>query len=312
MATDIAFTLGILTMFGSRVPLPLKVFFTAMAIADDLGAILVIAIFYSSGISFLALGIAAAFLIALIILNRARVYSPLPYVVLGIGLWLAFLESGIHPTIAGVLLAMTIPSRSPANMRTLLAQVISVLQSFELPVKWRDQVDSRRQAAVSTLEEITERMQSPAQRLEESLTPWTTYLILPLFALANAGVAINPDSVGTLTSRLSLGIIFGLVVGKPLGIGLISYGATRLGLASLPGGIEWRQFFSAGVLAGIGFTMSLFITNAAFSDPAMQGAAKLAILVASILAAALGSALLYFTSPSAEAHTEMVAAAATD
>ncbi len=312
MATDIAFTLGILTMFGSRVPLPLKVFFTAMAIADDLGAILVIAIFYSSGISFLALGVAAVFLIALIILNRARVYSPLPYVVLGIGLWLAFLESGIHPTIAGVLLAMTIPSRSPANMRTLLAQVISLLQSFELPVKWRDQVDSRRQAAVSTLEEITERMQSPAQRLEESLTPWTTYLILPLFALANAGVAINPDSVGTLTSRLSLGIIFGLVVGKPLGIGLISYGASRLGLASLPGGIEWRQFISAGVLAGIGFTMSLFITNSAFSDPVIQEAAKLAILVASILAAALGSALLYFTSPSAEAHTEMVAAVATD
>jgi len=312
MATDIAFTLGILTMFGSRIPLPMKVFFTAMAIADDLGAILVIAIFYSSDISFLALGIAAVFLIALIILNRARVYSPLPYVVLGFGLWLAFLESGIHPTIAGVLLAMTIPSRSPANMRTLLAQVISVLQSFELPVKWRDQVDSRRQAAVSTLEEITERMQSPAQRLEESLTPWSTYLILPIFALANAGVAINPDSVKTLPSPLSLGIIFGLVVGKPLGIGLISYGATRLGLASLPGGVQWRQFLSAGVLAGIGFTMSLFITNAAFSDPMVQETAKLAILAASILAAALGSVLLYFTSPSAEAHTEMVPATATD
>jgi NhaA family Na+:H+ antiporter len=195
-------------------------------------------------------------------------------------------------------------------LRASLAQVISLLQSFELPVKWRDQVDSRRQAAVSTMEEITERMQSPAQRLEESLTPWTTYLILPLFALANAGVAINPDSVGTLTSRLSLGIILGLVVGKPLGIGLISYGAARLGLATLPGGIEWRQFLSAGFLAGIGFTMSLFITNAAFSDPQIQEAAKLAILVASILAAAIGSALLTLTSPSAEAHSEMLPAAA--
>ncbi len=313
MATDIAFTLGILTMFGSRIPLPLKVFFTAMAIADDLGAILVIAIFYSSDISLVALGVAAVFLIALIVLNRARVYSPLPYAILGIGLWLAFLESGVHPTIAGVLLAMTIPTRSPANLRALLAQVISVLQSFELPVQWREQVDSRRQAAVSTLEEITERMQSPAQRLEETLTPWTTYLILPLFALANAGVAINPDSLGTLTSRLSLGIILGLVVGKPLGIGLISYGATRLGLAKMPGGIEWRQFISAGFLAGIGFTMSLFITNAAFSDPQIQEAAKLAILVASILAAAIGSALLTLTSPRAEAHSEiMPAAASTD
>ena len=295
MATDIAFTLGILTMFGSRIPLPLKVFFTAMAIADDLGAILVIAIFYSSDISFVALGVAAVF-----------------FVVLGMGLWLAFLQSGVHPTIAGVLLAMTIPSRSPANMRTMLAQVISLLQSFDLPMKWREHPDSRRQAAISTLEEITERMQSPAQRLEESLTPWTTYLILPIFALANAGVVINPDSMGTLTSRLSLGIIFGLVVGKPLGIGLISYGASRLGLATLPGGIEWRQFISAGFLAGIGFTMSLFIANAAFGDPALQEAAKLAILVASILAAALGSALLYLTSPSAETHTDMLPSAAMD
>jgi NhaA family Na+:H+ antiporter len=283
-----------------------------MAIADDLGAILVIAIFYASDISFVALGVAAVFLIALVILNRARVYSPLPYVVLGIGLWLAFLESGVHPTIAGVLLAMTIPSRSPANMPALLAQVISLLQAFQLPVQWREKVDSRRQAAVSTLEAITERMQSPAQRLEESLTPWTTYLILPLFALANAGVAINPDSVGTLTSRLSLGIIFGLVVGKPLGIGLISWVATRLGLASLPGGIEWPQFISAGFLAGIGFTMSLFITNAAFSDPVIKEASKLAILVASILAAALGSVLMYITSPSAEAHTDILPETATD
>jgi NhaA family Na+:H+ antiporter len=312
MATDIAFTLGILTMFGSRIPLALKVFFTAMAIADDLGAILVIAIFYASDISFVALGIAAIFLIALIILNRARIYSPLPYAVLGVGLWLAFLQSGVHPTVAGVLLAMTIPSRSPANMRAMLAQVISLLQAFQLPVQWREKADSRRQAAVSTMEAITERMQSPAQRLEESLTPWTTYLILPLFALANAGVVINPNSVGTLTSRLSLGIIFGLVVGKPLGIGLVSWGATRLGLASMPGGIEWRQFISAGFLAGIGFTMSLFITNAAFSDPEIREASKLAILVASILAAVLGSTLMYLSSPSAEAHTEILPAAATD
>jgi NhaA family Na+:H+ antiporter len=312
MATDIAFTLGILTMFGSRIPLPLKVFFTAMAIADDLGAILVIAIFYSADISFVALGVAAVFLFALIVLNRARVYSPLPYAVLGVGLWLAFLESGIHPTIAGVLLAATIPSRSPPNLRSMLAQVISLLQSFDLPVSWREHADSRRQAAVSTLEEISERMQSPAQRLEESLTPWTTYLILPLFALANAGVAIDGDSVSTLTSRLSLGIILGLVVGKPLGIGLIGYVSCRLGLATLPGGVTWPQFLSAGVLAGIGFTMSLFIASAAFSDPAIQEASKLAILVASILAAVAGSVLLALTSPNTEAHSEMVRIASGD
>jgi NhaA family Na+:H+ antiporter len=312
MATDIAFTLGILTMFGSRVPLALKVFFTAMAIADDLGAILVIAIFYTSEISLPALGIAAILLVALFGLNRGRVYSPLPYALLGTGLWLAFLESGVHATFAGVLLAMTIPTRSPVNMPALLTQVISLLQSFVLPVQWRDHVDSRQQAAVSTLEEITERMQSPALRLEEMLTPWTTYLILPLFALANAGVAFNSESFSSLGGRLSLGIAFGLVVGKPLGIGLVSWAAVRLGLASLPGGLEWRQFFSASCLAGVGFTMSLFITSAAFVDPSQQEEAKLVILLASIVAAGVGSALLYATSPRTTAATPRTAAVAAD
>jgi NhaA family Na+:H+ antiporter len=313
MATDIAFTLGILTMLGSRVPLALKVFFTALAIADDLGAILVIAIFYSSGVSLLALGIAALFLLGLVGLNRARVYSPVPYAVLGIGLWLAFLESGVHPTIAGVLLAITIPTRSPANMRTLLAQVLTLLQSFELPVEWRDQVDSRRQAAISTLEEITERMQSPARRLEERLAPWTSFLILPLFALANAGVVIDPAAINTLAAPLSLGVILGLVIGKALGITLLTVGAVKVGLASLPGGVTWRQFFSASILAGIGFTMSLFISGAAFeSDPLLQETAKLAILVASVVAAAIGSTLLYLTSPSAEGTSSMQVAAAAD
>jgi len=309
MATDIAFTLGILTLMGSRIPLSLKVFFTALAIADDLGAILVIAIFYTADISWISLGIAALFLVGLIGLNRARIYSPYPYALLGIGLWLGFLESGIHPTIAGVLLAMTIPTRSPANMRALLAQVVTLLQSFELPVTWREQIDSRRQAAASTLEEITERMQSPAQRLEESLTPWSTYLILPLFALANAGVAIDPDNVSTLTGPVSLGIILGLVVGKPIGITLLSWMAVRLGLAALPGGVGWGQFLGASCLAGIGFTMALFISSAAFTDPAIQETTKLAILAASILAAAIGAALLFLNSPSAESTTSMSPAA---
>lgn len=310
MATDIAFTLGILTMLGTSIPLPLKIFFTALAIADDLGAILVIAIFYTSNISWISLLIALVIFLFLIGLNRARVYSPLPYAVLGIGLWLAFLQSGIHPTIAGVLLAITIPTRSPPNIRTLLAQVISLLQSFELPVEWQVNPDSRRQAAVSTMDDITERMQSPAQRLEERLTPWTTYIILPLFALANAGVAINPDTVSTLNSSVSLGIILGLVVGKPIGISLVAYGAIRLGLAEMPEGVRWRQFVSASALAGIGFTMSLFISGAAFAgDPALLGISKLAILIASIVAAVIGTVSLLVTSPSTRAKTSMQPAA---
>ena len=312
MATDIAFTLGILTILGSRVPLPLKIFFTALAIADDLGAIIVIAVFYSSHISWISLGIALLIFVALIGLNRARIYSPLPYMVLGIGLWLAFLESGIHPTIAGVLLAATIPSRSPPNLRSLLAQVVTLLQSFQLPATWRDEVDSRRQAAVSTLEEVTERMQSPAQRIEEVLTPWVTFLILPLFALANAGVAISADSIETLTSPLSLGIITGLVIGKPLGITGFAYLNARLGIGRLPDGVKWTQFLGVSSLAGIGFTMALFISRSAFTDPAMQEVSKLAILAASILAAIIGSALLVVTSPRAEAITSMAPAAATD
>jgi NhaA family Na+:H+ antiporter len=311
MATDIAFTLGILTMLGTSIPLRLKVFFIALAIADDLGAILVIAIFYTSDISWISLLIALVIFLFLIGLNRARVYSPLPYAVLGIGLWLAFLQSGIHPTIAGVLLAITIPTRSPPNIRTLLAQVISLLKSFELPFEWQGHPDSRRQAAVSTMENITERMQSPAQRLEELLTPWTTFLILPLFALANAGVAINPDTVSTLNSPVSLGIILGLVIGKPIGISLIAYGATRLGLAEMPDGVRWRQFVSASALAGVGFTMSLFISGAAFTgDPALLEISKLAILVASIIAAIVGAVSLMVTSPSTSAKTSMQPAAA--
>lgn len=305
MATDIAFTLGILTVLGKRVPLSLKVFFTALAIADDLGAVLVIAIFYTSDIMVTSLIWAAVTMVGLIILNRIRVYSPLPYAVLGVGLWYFFLESGIHPTIAGVLLALTIPSRSPANLRTMLAQAVTVLKSFELPDTWQEEIDSRRQAATQTLETITDRIQSPAQSLEHNLHPWSTYLILPIFALANAGIVLNSDSFSNLADPVSLGILFGLVAGKPIGITAVSWLAVRSGLAEMPGGISWAQFFSASCLAGIGFTMSLFITSSAFSDPALQSIAKLSILVASVIAAVLGTTLLLVTSPKHEGVTEM-------
>jgi Na+:H+ antiporter, NhaA family len=213
IATDIAFTLGILTMLGSRAPLSLKVFFTALAIADDIGGILVIVLFYSQGISWLALGIAALFLIILGGLNWARIYNPLPYAILGIGLWLAFLQSGVHPTIAGVLLAIAIPTRRPPNTRPLLAQVKTVIEQFEMA---SDEEYIHEPAIVQTMETILERMQSPAQRLERTLAPWSTYLILPIFALANAGVEINLKATQQLLSPVGLGIILGLVIGKPL------------------------------------------------------------------------------------------------
>jgi NhaA family Na+:H+ antiporter len=312
VATDIAFTLGILTVLGSRVPLSLKVFFTALAIADDLGAILVIAIFYTAEIEWIFLLAALGILLILIGLNYLRVYSPLPYAIFGIGLWLMFLESGVHPTIAGVLLALTIPSRSPPDLRALLAQAISTLQSLVLPNEWREKTDSSRQAVVSTVENIAERMLSPGQRMERDLTPWTTYLIIPIFALANAGVAIDADSLGNLLSPVSLGIILGLVVGKPLGITALSWLATRLGWAELPAGVHWPQFIAASSLAGIGFTVSLFISSAAFTDPEILDTAKLAILIASTVAAAIGALALYVTSPEQEGVTEMAVPVSAD
>ena len=305
MATDIAFTLGILTVLGKRVPLSLKVFFTALAIADDLGAVLVIAIFYTSDIMVSSLIWAAVIMLGLIFLNRARVYWPIPYAILGILLWYFFLESGIHPTIAGVLLALTIPSRSPANLRGLVAQAVTVLNGLELPEDWQEAVDSRRQAVIQSLETITDRIQSPAQTLEHNLHPWSTYVILPIFALANAGIALSSDALGNLTEPVSLGILLGLVVGKPVGITVMSWLAVRSGIAEMPGGVGWRQFFGASCLAGIGFTMSLFITNSAFDDASLQAMAKLSILVASIIAAVLGTTLLLLTSPKHEGTTTM-------
>jgi NhaA family Na+:H+ antiporter len=306
MATDIAFTLGILAMLGSRVPLSLRVFFTALAIADDLGAVLVIALFYSSGISWLSLVLGLMIFLALLGLNRARVYAIWPYGLLGIALWLAFLHSGVHPTIAGVLLAVAIPTRSAPNVRGLLMQTVALLDQVELRSDELSPLENRRQASLQMLETIVERLESPAQRLERTLQPWSTYLILPLFALANAGVDLVGAGTSTLLHPISLGITIGLVVGKPAGIFLFSWAAVRLGLAEKPSDVGWWQFFSASCLAGIGFTIALFITSAAFEDPSLQEVAKLAILLASVLSSVLGWALLSISNPELHKTTLVV------
>jgi len=308
MATDIAFTLGVLALLGSRAPLSIKIFFTALAIADDLGAILVLAIFYSSDIHWISLLIAAVILVGLILLNRARIYSPLPYAVLGIGLWLAFLESGIHPTIAGVLLAATIPTWGAPDTKALLAQCVSVLDEFDVPTV---QSANRAQVAAQTLETVADRMQSPAQRLEHTLLPWTTYLILPIFALANAGVALQFDQA--LFGPVSIGILLGLVLGKPVGITLFAWIAVRLGLADLPRNVSLRQIFSASWLAGIGFTMSLFIAGNAFrGNVELLDVAKAGILVASLIAGIIGYVLTYLTTQTYAETSHVEAVPATD
>jgi NhaA family Na+:H+ antiporter len=309
MATDIAFMLGILALLGSRIPFTLKVFFTALAIADDLGAVLVIAIFYTEQITWIYLGLAAIILIVLFILNWARIYSPLPYIILGFGLWIAFLGSGVHATIAGVLLALTIPTRNPPDTRALLAQCTAVLNEFEKPQSGNSAVEKRHQVAAQTLENVADRLQSPAQKLEHDLLPWTTYLILPIFAFANAGVVITFDA--RFIGPVSIGIFLGLVFGKPIGITLFSWLAVKTGIAELPANITWRQLFSASWLTGIGFTMALFIASSAFKDPLQLNEAKLGILAASLGAGVIGYILLQLTSPThAETtHLETIPAA---
>ena len=309
MATDIAFMLGILAILGSRVPITLKIFFTALAIADDLGAVLVIALFYSGEIHVTALIVAAVILAVLVVLNRVGVRRPLPYALLGVGLWLAFLESGLHPTIAGVLLAMTIPARIEIRAEAYVAQCTAALGGLD--ATGEAAVGRRQQAAAQTLETIAERIQSPLHRLERMLNPWVAYLILPVFAFANAGVRVQGNLVEAITHPVAVGIIAGLVLGKPLGITLFSWLAVRIRLAELPAGVTWKQLFAASWLAGIGFTMSLFIASAAFDSAVLLGVSKVAILMASLLASAVGFGLLSVTSPAQEGHSTLEESAAT-
>jgi NhaA family Na+:H+ antiporter len=295
VATDIAFTLGLLTALGRRVPLALRVFFAALAIADDLGAIVVIALFYGAALHGAALGVAAALVALVVGLGRRGVQRPLPYALLGVLLWGAVFAGGLHPTLAGVLVALAVPARPHVGAQAFLAQSTAVLST--LPGAADDALTqlSRQQAAAQALETIAERLQTPAQRLERSLAPWSSYLIVPVFALANAGVGLRGDLGAVATSAVAQGIVLGLVVGKPLGVSLFAWLAVRLGLAALPAGTTWRQLLSASLLAGIGFTVSLFIADAAFGDPALLATAKLGILAGSVLAAALGAGALVVT-----------------
>ena len=293
MATDIAFTLGVLALIRPRVPLALKVFVTAVAIVDDLGAVLVIALFYTAELSLSALAVAAAFLGALVLLNRFGVRRPLPYVLLGIALWVAVLKSGMHATIAGVLLALTIPARRLIDAPEFLRRAELLLAEFREDLKPGEAEPTEDQRhALHSLEVAAERLETPLQRLEHGLHPWVAFLVIPVFALANAGVALGGDVGATLASPVALGIILGLFLGKPLGIVALAWLATRAGLAALPGGVTWRHIWGVSLLCGIGFTMSLFIASLAFGDPALLDRAKVGILAGSLVSALAGALVL--------------------
>jgi Na+:H+ antiporter, NhaA family len=294
MATDIAFALGVVALLGNRVSPSLRVFLAALAIADDIGAVLVIAFFYTETISAVHIAVAGLFLLALIALNWAGARHPLGYAILGIGLWVAFLHSGIHATVAGVLLAMTIPARRRIDGRAFLRQSEEILAEFRRAEEAGETIDAgaKKSTALHLLARDCERAESPMLRFEHALAPWVSYSIMPVFALANAGVSLGAGIGEKLIDPISLGIICGLVVGKPVGIVGFSWLSNRAGLATLPAGASWRQIFDIGVLAGIGFTMSLFIADLAFGSTPILETAKVGILVASVVSGIAGAIIL--------------------
>ena len=305
MATDIAFAIGILALLGKNVPITLKVFVTALAIADDIGAVLVIAFFYTSQISYSSLGIAGIFFVLLVIANLLGVRNLLVYVVLGIGLWLAFLFSGIHATVAGVLLAFTIPASSRINTLQFSKRSKNLLDEFDNAGEEGPNVltNEDRQSAVQELEENCEKIMTPLQRFEHKLTPWVSFFIMPVFALANAGVSLGGEIGAALTSSVSLGIILGLFVGKQIGIFFFTWLSIKLKISEKPESIKWIQIYGAGILAGIGFTMSLFITNLAFTDEHLINLAKVGILTASLISGIIGFIILKKNGKSVIAET---------
>ncbi len=300
MATDIAFALGVLALLGSRIPVGLKVFLTALAIVDDLAAVAVIAIFYTSQVVWGALGLAALIFAALLAVNRAGVRSLLPYALLGIALWLAVFESGVHATIAGVLLAATIPANTRIDPGAFLIRGRAILAAFdragaEDATGASVLTNGARQEALAELEDAVEGVGAPLQRMEHTLHPWVAFAIVPLFALANAGVRIEGDIGVALGNRVTLGVILGLVIGKQLGVTLGAWLAVRSGLTELPQGVSWRAIYGVAWLAGIGFTMALFVADLAFVDAggaSLLASAKLGILIASLIAGAGGWLLL--------------------
>ena len=299
MATDIAFAVGILVLLAWRIPKNLIIFLTALAIADDLGAVLVIALFYTSNINMAALGSAAGLLAVLCLFNRGGIRHPLPYAMIGGLMWYAVFLSGIHATVAGVLLAMTIPARpafTPSHFDLRIQQLLDSFREERGEDSLHDNpLSNHRMSSIAeSMERASNQVQSPLQRLEHSLAPWVTFIIIPLFALSNAGIDLAEIRWGdALAQPVTLGVLLGLVVGKFLGIALFSWIAIRLGLGKLPQGVSWKQLLGAAWLGGIGFTMSLFISQLAFKDPLLVEQAKLGILLASLVAAMAGLVWLY-------------------
>jgi NhaA family Na+:H+ antiporter len=305
-ATDIAFALGILALFGSRIPASLRVFVAAFAVVDDILSVLTLAIFYPRGFSLVWIAVGLAAIAALYILNRWRVYAAWPYVLTTVVLWVSLHSTGIHGALAGVVLAGFLPTRPTPSVGPLLAQAATALATLEAeqkeagkagPAARRLEEEAVWDWASRNLSAASDRLLSPADRIERAVSPWTAYLVLPLFAFSATGIGLHVDLTAPEAANVLAGVILGLVIGKPLGISLASFFAVRSGVAVAPEGISVRNFIGAACLCGVGDTVSLLMADQAFPHGAIAAVAKIGVLIGSILAAALGAAVLALKVP---------------
>jgi NhaA family Na+:H+ antiporter len=286
MATDIAFSLGVLGMVKG-IPSELKVFLLTLAIADDIGAIIVIAFFYTDTLHVQALFVGLFFLLVMLGLRRIGISRTIVYVVLGVAFWVAILQSGIHATIAGVILGFMVPTSPRLSLQQFEEIGADMMQRFRAAQSEGDMATANR--LLGSFEQLVNFTEADSERLTRKLNDWVSFLVLPLFALSNAGVTFSGGAAkGLLTSQIAWGVLIGLVIGKPIGIVGFCKLAVKMGLARLPNGVTWLQMAAVGTLAGIGFTVSIFISSLAFADPLHLMEAKTAVLVASLIAGLAG------------------------
>lgn len=293
-STDIAFCLAALSLLGKRIPLGLKVFVAASAIVDDLVGILILSVFYSHGLNVQSLLLSAFPLFMLLLINRLDCRQPLPYCILGFWLWTIFLHAGLHATVAGVLIALFVPvspKLNPVDFESEISRQLGRFTDIRSSDDW-EAVNSKRKSAILAIESISVHAQSPLQRMEAGFHPWVAFLVLPLFALANAGVSLSVVNDLSEHLSLSMAIIAGLLIGKPLGMSLFSCLALRTGLASLPAGVSLGHLLGASILSGVGFTMSLFMASLAFESSNLLEISRFSILVSSAISWVAGIALL--------------------
>ena len=303
VATDIAFALGAVAVFGRKLPVGLRIFLAAFAIADDLGAVVIIAIFYTKEIVWSNLIISLFLIFGLAVANFFWIRQTLIYAILGLAVWFFVLGSGVHPTIAGVIVSLFVPARGRYDTDNFLQNVKKITEKFECEEQscgYSILLNQEHMYAVQALELACHDVETPLQRLMHALHPWVAFLILPLFAMGNTGLIFRGIVFSEAVSNpVILGIIFGLVVGKPIGILLFSYLSVKTGIASLPQEVRWSHIFGGAMLGGIGFTMSLFLSELSFTDPHIIDYARIAILTGSILSAVFGMSYLGFISTSA-------------